>query len=134
MTDTVKVLDESLATKLTPNQLSTLRTIMAADRTLMAWVRTALSLQSFGFTIYKVLQGFIADGQAIAPGLPVRVGLVLSFASVMAMLMGILEYRHTLATIGAGHAFKLRRLTILLAAILLITGIALFVAIATHAV
>lgn len=134
MSDILKVVDESLATKLTSNQLATLRTIMASDRTLMAWVRTALSLQSFGFTIYKVLQGFIAEGQAIAPGLPVRVGLVLSFASVIAMLMGILEYRHTLATIGAGQALKLRRVTMLLAVVLLFTGIALSVAIATHAV
>ena len=27
---------------------------MAADRTLMAWIRTSLSMLSFGFTIYKV--------------------------------------------------------------------------------
>ena len=32
------------------------RTRMAAERTLMAWVRTALSMISFGFTIYKFLQ------------------------------------------------------------------------------
>ena len=34
------------------------RTLMAADRTLMAWIRTAPSMLSFGFTIYKVLEGF----------------------------------------------------------------------------
>ena len=32
------------------------RTRMAAERTLMAWVRTALSMIAFGFTIYKFLQ------------------------------------------------------------------------------
>ena len=32
------------------------RTRMAAERTLMAWVRTALSMIGFGFTIYKFLQ------------------------------------------------------------------------------
>jgi len=32
------------------------RTRLAAERTLMAWVRTALSMISFGFTIYKFLQ------------------------------------------------------------------------------
>jgi putative membrane protein len=31
------------------------RTRMAAERTLMAWVRTALSMIGFGFTIYKFL-------------------------------------------------------------------------------
>lgn len=29
------------------------RTIMAQERTLMAWIRTATSLITFGFTIYK---------------------------------------------------------------------------------
>lgn len=32
------------------------RTYLAHDRTLMAWVRTATSLISFGFTIYKFFQ------------------------------------------------------------------------------
>ena len=42
--------------------LATTRTLMAADRTLMAWIRTSLSLLSFGFTIYKILQGFAESG------------------------------------------------------------------------
>jgi len=33
------------------------RTRLAADRTLMAVIRTSLSLISFGFTIYKVIEG-----------------------------------------------------------------------------
>ena len=33
------------------------RTRLAADRTLMAVIRTSLSLISFGFTIYKLLEG-----------------------------------------------------------------------------
>ncbi len=36
------------------------RTYLAHDRTLMAWVRTATSLISFGFTIYKFFQYMIA--------------------------------------------------------------------------
>jgi putative membrane protein len=38
------------------------RTRLAHERTLMAWVRTATSLISFGFTIYKFFQ-FLRDGQ-----------------------------------------------------------------------
>ncbi|OEO33083.1 hypothetical protein VW23_008350 [Devosia insulae DS-56] len=33
------------------------RTRMAADRTMMAVIRTSLSLISFGFTIYKLIEG-----------------------------------------------------------------------------
>ena len=134
MTTALKELGASLASRLTSNQLSTLRTIMAADRTLMAWVRTSLSLQSFGFTIYKVLQGFLAEGQAMSPALPMRVGLVLSFASVLAMVMGILEYRHTLRLLDAGRVLRLGRLTVLMALLISFTGVLLFIAIAIHAV
>ena len=45
--------------------LSVARTMMAADRTLMAWTRTALSMISFGFTIYKFMQYMQEEGKAI---------------------------------------------------------------------
>ena len=41
------------------------RNKLAAERTLMAWVRTALSMISFGFTIYKFLQ--VIDEQTTVP-------------------------------------------------------------------
>lgn len=40
----------------TGTQLAVDRTRLAHERTLMAWVRTATSLISFGFTIYKFFQ------------------------------------------------------------------------------
>ncbi|MGG5890076.1 YidH family protein [Falsiroseomonas sp. HC035] len=134
MTTVLKEIGASLVTRLTSNQLSTLRTIMSADRTLMAWVRTSLSLQSFGFTIYKVLQGFVVEGQVVSPTLPMRVGLVLSFASVLAMIMGILEYRHTLQMLDVERVLRLGRLTVLLALLISLTGVVLFIAIAARLV
>ena len=41
------------------------RTLMEADHSLMAWVRTSLAMVSFGFTIYKVLQGFADSMQTV---------------------------------------------------------------------
>ena len=38
------------------NQLALERTILSHERTLMSWVRTATSLITFGFTIYKFFQ------------------------------------------------------------------------------
>ena len=38
------------------NQMAVDRTWLAHERTLMAWVRTATSMISFGFTIYKFFQ------------------------------------------------------------------------------
>ena len=43
------------------------RTRMAAERTLMAWVRTALSMISFGFTLYKFLEAMLP--QSTSPAL-----------------------------------------------------------------
>lgn len=43
------------------------RTRLAHERTLMAWVRTATSLISFGFTIYKFFQGLHDSQLANAP-------------------------------------------------------------------
>jgi inner membrane protein YidH len=37
-------------------RLAIARTRLASERTMMAWVRTATSLISFGFTIYKFFQ------------------------------------------------------------------------------
>ena len=56
----------SAATSPTANELAQRRTDLAAWRTLMARVRTALSLESFfGITIYKVLQAFLEEGRAL---------------------------------------------------------------------
>jgi len=44
------------ATVADSTQLALLRTRLAYERTLMAWIRVAISLISFGFTIYKFFQ------------------------------------------------------------------------------
>ena len=70
------------------------RTRLAHERTLMAWVRTATSLISFGFTIYKFFQ-FLREGQAPAQGM---IGLR-AFAMLMigigltALFLATLEHR-----------------------------------------
>jgi putative membrane protein len=41
-----------------PLNLPVMNTLMAADRTLMSWTRTSLSLLSFGVPLYRILEGF----------------------------------------------------------------------------
>jgi putative membrane protein len=112
--------------------LAALRTVLASDRTLMAWVRTWLSLLSFGFTMYKVLEGLVADGRAISPIMPRNAGLVLAFAGTMSMAMGILQSRYTQSLVRWHVSFRPRRLSLLMALMMCITGIALFFSIAMH--
>lgn len=47
----------------TSTELAVDRTRLAHERTLMAWVRTAASLISFGFTIYKFFQYLREQGE-----------------------------------------------------------------------
>lgn len=54
------------APKKTTTELAADPTRMAADHSLMTWVRTALSMISFGFIIYKVFQGFQQSGTVLS--------------------------------------------------------------------
>src|SRR5687767_13980216 len=51
----------------TVTDLAVTRTCLAHERTLMAWVRTAISLISFGFAMYKFFD-FLRGGQPSRQG------------------------------------------------------------------
>jgi putative membrane protein len=69
---------------------------MAADRTLMAWVRTGLSLIGFGFTIYKFLQAATenASAQIVLMHVqgPRRLGLLLIALGTLSVAIGAVEH------------------------------------------
>jgi putative membrane protein len=116
-----------------PKDLGEQRTILAADRTLMAWMRTSLSMLSFGFTIYKFLDSIPpAPGQAHHDS-PQRVGLFLAALGTAAMVMGTLSYWTTLREMRRTEAFRIGRPVLVMALIMSVTGVALFVSIATRA-
>lgn len=93
-----------------PPDLGLMRTVMAADRTLMAWVRTSLSLFSFGYTIYKVLEEVEGGGKTgLGSNAPQHAGLVLTVGGTLALIMGIVENRVTLRTLlGPARARRMR--------------------------
>ena len=69
--------------------LGVLRTMLAADRTLMAWIRTSLSMFTFGYTLYKVLQEVKQLGQlAIHDAAPRNAGVLLTLAGTVALVLG----------------------------------------------
>ncbi len=51
------------------------RTALAHERTLMAWVQTAVSLISFGFTIYKFFHFELQNRPPLESEILGRVGL-----------------------------------------------------------
>lgn len=113
-----------------PADMAMIRTIMAADRTLMAWTRTALSMLSFGFTIYKFLEGVAEQNVLPHSDTPQRVGLFLAGMGTASMVMGLFSYWATLKDLQRTEEFRLGRPTLLIAAIMTLAGVALFASIA----
>ena len=71
------------------------RTRLAADRTLMAWIRTAVSMISFGFTIYKFFM-YLRESNVLSGQLPMygprNLGLGLVGLGTFLLGMAIVEY------------------------------------------
>ena len=107
---------------------------MAADRTLMAWMRTSLSMLSFGFTIYKFLDTMAQQGQLQRSHSPQVVGLFLAALGTVTIIFGTISYWVTLKDLQRAEVFRLGRPILLLALIMCVTGTALFVSIATRIV
>jgi len=85
-----------------PNELARERNREAADRTLLAWIRTSLALISFGFGIERVGQAAMRlDGNLGFSPLKTRVaGAVLVTLGIIATLAGMWEHRHVLRAIA----------------------------------
>ena len=77
-----------------------LRTRLAVERTLMAWVRTSVSMIAFGFTIFQFFQRF-HDMRGVAhaerPEAPWYLGLALIVAGVGALAVSAWQYRWMIA-------------------------------------
>jgi putative membrane protein len=109
-----------------PGDLGQINTILSADRTLMSWIRTALSMISFGFTIYKVLDVLARNGQIARSESPRQVGLFLCAMGVASVVLGTMGYWATLRDLQRIQPFRLGRPVLVMALILSLAGIGLF--------
>jgi putative membrane protein len=76
-----------------------LNTRLALEMTMMAWIRMAITLVGFGFTIVQFFER-LNDMEGVAPAAqpfaPRYVGLVLIAAGVAALVVSALQYRATI--------------------------------------
>jgi putative membrane protein len=61
MTSTPQAVAHEGSVRPSSDELALTRTILAHERTIMAWIRTSASMISFGFGIYKFFDYFQAD-------------------------------------------------------------------------
>lgn len=82
-----------------------IRTRLAVERTMMAYLRTSVSLIGFGFGIVQFLNSY----RQLAGGTPARfphahwyLGLALIFCGILAAVVAVWEYRKTIEYLWSG--------------------------------
>jgi putative membrane protein len=75
------------------------RTAFSSEQTLMSWMRTSVSLFTFGFSITQFFHylGEQQGGAQLSAG-PRRLGLALISLGILALVLGMLEHVHRLWT------------------------------------
>jgi|WetSurMetagenome_2_1015567.scaffolds.fasta_scaffold57951_3 putative membrane protein len=105
--------------------LSVDRTRMAADRTLMAWLRTSLSMISFGFTLYKFLQAFEGQNPVLMshPNAPRNAGLSLIGIGTFALIMACIQHEQYLRKLHLDAKEKQLDLSLIVACLIILMGL-----------
>src|SRR5262249_836484 len=87
------------------SHFSWIRTRLSLERTLMSWVRTAVALIGFGFTIAQFLArlpAISADKAGVFPEAPRYLGLALIGAGVLSLIVSGLQYRWMISYLRTG--------------------------------
>ena len=99
--------DLGIAIRIELERLATIRTAYSSERSLKSWMRTAVSLYTFGFAVAKFF-----DYVALEPGAaqysdgPRWLGLALCVTGIVSLVAGVAQYLSRLATmagLGLSH-------------------------------
>jgi putative membrane protein len=104
-------------------ELALARTRAAYERTMMSWIRTATSLITFGFSVYKFFQ-LENPGRLQARLIgPRQFALVLVCLGLLSLVLAIVEHRHNVTGLEMQPSIEHRSLAMLLAILISILGI-----------
>jgi putative membrane protein len=106
------------------------RTRLAYENTMMAWVRTATSLITFGFSVYKFFQ-FDTKGAAHVERLvgPRGFALIMIIFGIISLLAGTVQHVMSLRQLRAEYPAAPRSVAALLAGLISILGILALIAV-----
>jgi putative membrane protein len=78
------------------------RTVMAADRSMLAGVRTSVSFIGFGFTIFNVLRVLQVDAsvKVMRPETPRNIGLFMLLSGTLPLVVEMIQYYRILTKLG----------------------------------
>lgn len=104
------------------------RTRLAAERSLMAWIRTALSMITFGFSIYKFLQALHAQSPVPVPrpDAPRNVGLLLVGIGTFCVFVAVVQHWKYINKLGPGQIGQRWDLAVIVAILIGILGLLIF--------
>ena len=84
------------------DRLAVERTVLAADRSMLAGVRTSLNFIGFGFAIYQVLR-YLQENSSVTfmrPQTPRNFGMFMLLAGTAPLFVMMIQYYRTLKRIG----------------------------------
>ena len=87
-----------------------LRTRASIERTMMSWIRTAVSLIGFGFTIvqfFQRMQELPGVNPALHPTAPRYLGLALIVCGIAALVISVWQYHWTIRYLWSGSFAQL---------------------------
>jgi putative membrane protein len=97
---------------------------------MMAWVRTATSLISFGFTIYKFFQIEISKGEQAKHLIgPREFAMMMIGIGLVSLVMATIQHRHDRNVMRAMNPEVPRSMAALLAGLIALLGIVAFAAV-----
>jgi inner membrane protein YidH len=91
-----------------------LRTRASLERTMMSWIRTAVSLIGFGFTIvqfFERMQELPGANAVHHPAAPFYLGLALISCGVLALVISVWQYHWTLRYLWSGSFAQIAGMT-----------------------
>lgn len=111
------------------DRLAVERTVLAADRSMLAGVRTSLNFIAFGFAIYQVLR-YLQEQSPVTfmrPQTPRNFGMFMLLAGTAPLFVMMVQYYRTLKRIGtklnvvSNPCFQMAFAAVLLGTVLLAT-------------